>query len=129
MADDVKITFSADISDLQRGLAEAADGIAATQAVLKAGADKVGASFAALTQAYAAGTARRLDLVKEGSDDELSIARSGEKAQTDIALDVVKLKQSSVKEGRLNSTRSRTTRSARRCFSSSPSASRSSCSI
>ena len=98
MADDVKITFSADISNLQRGLAEAADGIAETQAVLKAGADKVGASFASLTQAYAAGAARRLDLVKEGSDEELSAARSGEKAQTDIALDVIKLKQSAVKE-------------------------------
>ena len=98
MSDDVKITFSADISDLQRGLAQANEGIAETQAVLKAGADKVGISFASLTQAYAAGSARRLDLVKDGSDDELAIARSGEKAQTDIALDVVKLKQSSVKQ-------------------------------
>ena len=98
MADDVKVTFSADISDLQRGLAEAAGGIAETQRLLKAGADAVGQSFASLDKAYAAGVARRVDLVKAGNDDALAVARAGERAQTDIDLDAVKLKQTSVRE-------------------------------
>lgn len=98
MADDVRITLSADISDLQRGLAEAASGIAQCTATLKSGANEVNASFAALNQAYAAGVARRLDLVKAGSDEELAAARAGDRAQTDIALDGIRLKQSQVKE-------------------------------
>ena len=98
MADDVKVTFSADIGDLQRGLAEAVAGIAETQRLLKTGADQVGQSFASLDKAYAAGVARRVDLVKAGNDDELAVARSGERAQTEVDLDAVKSKQSSVRE-------------------------------
>ena len=98
MADDVRITFTADISDLQSGLAAATSGIAETTAVLKAGADQVGLSYGQLTQAYAAGAAQRLDLARTGSDEELAVARAGDRAQTDIALDAVKVKQSQVKE-------------------------------
>ncbi len=98
MADAVRITFTADISDLRRGLDAATSGVAETTAVLKAGADQVGLSYGALTQAYAAGAARRLDLVRSGSDDELAVARAGDRAQTDIALDSLKVKQSQVKE-------------------------------
>ena len=98
MSDTVRITFTADISDLRRGLDEATSGIAETTAVLKSGADQVGLSYGALTRAYAAGAAQRLDLVRKGSDDELAVARAGDRAQTDIALDAVKIKQSQVKE-------------------------------
>lgn len=98
MAEDVKIVFTADISDLQRGLAQAASGIAETTGTMKVGADQVGASFASLNQAYAAGVARRLDLVRAGGDEELAVARLGDRAETDIELDSIKLKQSRVKE-------------------------------
>lgn len=98
MADEVRITFTADISDLRRGLEEASAGVAQTTAVLKAGADAVGLSYAALTRAYAAGAQQRLDLVRTGSDDELAIARAGDRAQTEVALDAVKLKQNQVRE-------------------------------
>lgn len=98
MSDDVSIVFTADISDLQRGLSQAASSVAATTGIMKAGADQLGASFAAVNQAYANGFARRLDLVKSGSDEELDAARAGDRAQTDIALDAVKVKQSQVKE-------------------------------
>ena len=98
MSDDVSIVFKADISDLQRGLSQAASGVAETTGIMRAGADQLGASFAALNQAYANGFAGRLDLVKSGSDEELAAARAGDRAQTDIAIDAVKVKQSQVKE-------------------------------
>ncbi len=98
MADDIRIVFTADISDLQRGLAQATSGIADTTGALKAGADQLGSSFAAINQAYAAGIARRTDVLKGASDEQLAIARQGDRAETDVALDAVKLKQSQVKE-------------------------------
>jgi hypothetical protein len=98
MTDDVRITFTADISDLRRGLAEATSGVADTTAVLKAGADTVTATYASMTRAYAAGAAQRVDLVRNGSDEELAAARAGDRAQTDSALDAVKVKQAQVKE-------------------------------
>ena len=98
MADDVKITFSADISALQKGLADATSAVAATTGTLQSGVTQINASFASLGQAYAAGMAQRLDSAKTYSDDELSIARAGDKAQTDIALNGVKQQQSQIKE-------------------------------
>ena len=98
MTDDVRIVFSADISALQRGLAEAQAGVASATAAMKSGADQVGTSFATLNQAYAAGFARRLDLVKGASDDELAAARAGDRAETDIALDGVKQRQIVIRE-------------------------------
>ena len=98
MTDDVRITFSADISDLQRGLAEAQAGVISATATMKSGADQVGSSFAALNQAYAAGVTQRLDLVKSASTEELAAARAGDRAETDIALDAVKQKQVAVRE-------------------------------
>lgn len=98
MVDSVKITLTADISDLQNGLAEAATGVNATVATMRNGASQVAASFGDLQRAYAAGVAQRLSLVKSESDDEMAIARAGDKAQTDIALDALKLKQSQVQE-------------------------------
>ena len=98
MVDSVKITLTADISDLQSGLAQAAAGVNATVETMRTGASQVAVSFGDLQRAYAAGVAQRLSLVKAESDDELAIARAGDRAQTDIALDAVKLKQSQVQE-------------------------------
>ena len=98
MSDDVKIVFTADISELQGGLAQAANGVLETTATMKTGAEQVGVSFAALQQAYAAGIAQRLTAAQAGSDQVLAIARAGDKAETDIALDGVKLKEAQVRE-------------------------------
>ena len=98
MADDVKITLTADISNLQSGLAQAAAGVDATVETMRTGAAQVILSFAQLQQAYAAGVTQRLALVKGESDEELAVTRAGDKAATDIALDAVKLKQSQVQE-------------------------------
>ena len=99
MTDDVRIVFSADISALQRGLVEAQAGVTATSEAMRSGAASLDTSFSALNQAYAAGVARRLDLVETASDDELAAARAGDRAQTDIALDSVKQRQVAVREG------------------------------
>jgi hypothetical protein len=98
MADDIKIVFTADISELQRGLAEATSGVVEVTGTLKAGAEQVRSSFASLNEAYAAGMARRIDLVKAGEDEQLAVARAGDRAETDIELDAIKLKQSQVKQ-------------------------------
>ena len=98
MADDVKITLTADISSLQSGLAQAAAGVEATVETMRTGAAQVGLTFAELQQAYSAGVAQRLSLVKGESDQELAVTRAGDRAATDIALDAVKLKQSQVQE-------------------------------
>lgn len=98
MSDTVTIVFTADISQLQRGLQQATSGIIDATATMRSGAQQVGVSFADLTRAYAAGATQRLDLVKAGSNQELAIARSGDKAQTDIAIDGIKLKQMQVRE-------------------------------
>ena len=98
MVDSVKITLTADISDLQSGLAQAAAGVNATVESMRTGASQVAVSFGDLQRAYAAGVAQRLSLVKGESDDEMAIARAGDRAQTDIALDAVKLKQSQAQE-------------------------------
>ena len=98
MVDSVKITLTADISDLQSGLAQAAAGVNATVESMRTGASQVAISFSDLQRAYAAGVAQRLSLVKSESDDELAVARAGDRAQTDIALDAVKLKRSQVLE-------------------------------
>ena len=98
MVDSVKITLTADISDLQSGLAQAAAGVNSTVESMRTGASQVAVSFGDLQRAYAAGVVQRLSLVKGESDDEMAIARAGDRAQTDIALDAVKLKQSQVQE-------------------------------
>jgi hypothetical protein len=98
MADDVQITFSADISDLRKGLSDASSAVASTTGAMQSGAARINASFATLGQAYAAGMAQRLDSARSYSDDELAIARSGDKEKTDIALNGVKTQESAVKE-------------------------------
>jgi hypothetical protein len=98
MSESVAIVFTADISDLQRGLREANTAVGETTATLKSGAAQTAISFADLTRAYAAGVAQRLDLVQSGSNAELAIARAGERAETDILLDGVKAKESAVKQ-------------------------------
>lgn len=84
MAETVRIVFEADIGDLQSGLAQAAAGVSATTAAMRASAGEVTITFAALQQAYAAGVGQRLAAVRGESDAELAITRAGDRAQTDM---------------------------------------------
>lgn len=97
MDDSVNITFTADIADLQRGLQQATAAVNEVTATMKAGATAVALSYSDITRAYSAGIQQRLDLVRSGSDTELAIARSGDKAQTDILLDSLKMRENAVK--------------------------------
>lgn len=97
MDDSVNITFTADIADLQRGLQQATTAVNEVTATLKAGAAAVALSYGDITRAYAAGIQQRVDLVRAGSDTELAIARSGDKAQTDILLDAIKMQDNAVR--------------------------------
>lgn len=98
MADDVQISFTADISNLQKGLSDATSAVSSAAATLQSGAAQIGASFASLGQAYAAGMAQRLDSARSYSDEELAVARAGDKAETDIAINGIKAKESAVKD-------------------------------
>lgn len=97
MTDDVRLVFSADITALQRGLAEAQEGVAAATAAMTRGAEAVDTSFAQLNAAYAAGVRQRLDLVRDASAAELAAARAGDRATTDVALDGLKSRQMAVR--------------------------------
>ena len=98
MTDDVTIKFTADVSDLQKGLQQAASAVDATTASLRAGAGQVNASFASLSQAYASNAAQQIASTKSASDAELAIARQTEQGRTDIALNGLKLQESLIKE-------------------------------
>lgn len=94
MADDVTIRFTADVSDLQRGLQQAAGAVDATTASLRAGASQINASFAGLSQAYVNSAAQKIASAQSASDADLAIARQAEQARYDVALNGVSLRAS-----------------------------------
>ncbi len=98
MADDVSITFSADVSDLQRGMQQATSAVETTTSTLRSGAAQINASFASLSQAYTSDVTRTISTAQTSSDNELAIARQNEKARYDIALNGVKDQSSLIKE-------------------------------
>jgi len=98
MADDVSITFSADVSDLQRGMQQATSAVETTISTLRSGAAQINASFASLSQAYTSDVTRRISTAQTSSDNELAIARQNEQARYDIALNGVKDQSSLIKE-------------------------------
>lgn len=98
MADNVSIKFSADISDLQKGMREASAEIDATNRSLRSGASQIAASFGALSQAYANSATQKARASKASGDDELAAAREQETAQFDIAMNGVKMQQAVIKE-------------------------------
>ncbi|MGC2833633.1 MAG: hypothetical protein WA238_05450 [Methylocella sp.] len=98
MADDVTITFTADVSDLQQGMQQATSAVAATTSALRSGAAQINASFASLSQAYGSAAAKKIATVQTSNDTELAIARQNEQARYDIALNGVKEQVSLVKE-------------------------------
>jgi hypothetical protein len=98
MPDDVSITFSADVSDLQRGMQQATSAVETTTSTLRSGAAQINASFASLSRAYTSDVTRRISTAQTSSDNELAIARQNEQARYDIALNGVKDQSSLIKE-------------------------------
>jgi hypothetical protein len=98
MSDNVTITFSADISDLQRGLQQATATINATTSALRGGAAEIGGTFSALSQASAQNAAQAAQTSRAASETQLAIAREQANAQSRIALDGVKMQEALVRE-------------------------------
>lgn len=98
MADDVTIKFTADVSDLQKGMQQAASAVDATAATLRSGANQINTSFASLSQAFASNAAQRSALTRASSDAELAVARQTEQGRYDIAMNSAKLQSSLIKE-------------------------------
>lgn len=98
MSDNVTITFTADISDLQRGMQQAATAVDTTTGALRNGAAQVGVTFSSLSQAYAQSAAQAAQAARDASATQLAIAREQANAQYQIALDGVKMQEALVKE-------------------------------
>ena len=98
MSDDVTITFSADISDLQRGMQQASVAIDATTSALRSGASQLGGTFSSLSQAYAQSAAQAAQTSRDANETQLAIAREQANAQYRLALDGVKMQEALVKE-------------------------------
>ena len=99
MADDVSIKFSADIGDLQKGIAQANAAIGATTATLRGGAASVDAAFATMSQSYTASLAQRTAATQAAGDEQLALARIADRGAYDIALNGIKTQASLVREG------------------------------
>ncbi len=98
MTDDVTITFTADVSDLQQGMQQATSAVEATTGALRSGAAQINASFASLSQAYGTAAAKKIATVRTASDTEIAVARQNEQARYNIALSGVNEQVSLVKE-------------------------------
>lgn len=98
MTDDVTIKFTADTSDLQAGMQDAAASVNATAATLRSGAAQIASSFGALSTAYANSTAQKLQSAAQAGAEILAIEREQENARYQIALNGVKMSQALVKE-------------------------------
>lgn len=98
MTDDVTIKFSADTSDLQSGMQDAAAAVNTTAGTMRSGAAQIASSFGALSAAYANGTAQNVQSAAEASAQILAIEREQENARYRIALNGVKMSQALVKE-------------------------------
>lgn len=98
MADDVSITFSADVSDLQKGMQQATSAAEATTNALRSSAAQINASFASLSQSYTAGAARKITTAQMSSDSELAIARQTEQSRYEIASNGLKQQSALIKE-------------------------------
>lgn len=98
MSDDVVIKFSADVSDLQSGMQQAANTLETTLGVLRNGAAQIDTSFGSLTQAYAARSSERATSVHAASPSELAVARQRDQGQHDVAQNTVKEQASLVRQ-------------------------------
>jgi hypothetical protein len=98
LTEDVTIKFSADISDLLSGIAQAASSIQSASTTLRSGAAQVTSSFDSLTQAYTTSATQRANAARASGDEVLAIARVNAREQYDIALNGLNQQSSVVKE-------------------------------
>ncbi len=98
MSEDVIIKLKADVSELERGLREAATAMDATLGAMKSGASQLEASFASVSRGYGANAAQRVSGMQSSSAAELSVARQLESSRYAIALNGVREQISLVRQ-------------------------------
>lgn len=98
MADNVTIKFTADTSELQNGMRDAAAAVNVTTNNMRSGAAQIASSFGALSSAYANSATQTVQSAAQSSAQILAIAREQENARYRIALDGMKMSQALVKE-------------------------------
>jgi hypothetical protein len=98
MADDVVIKLNADVSDLERGIRDAAAAMEATLGTLRGGAAQLDASFASVSRGYATNAAQRVSSIQTSSVAELSVARQTEASRYAVALNGVREQISLVRQ-------------------------------
>jgi hypothetical protein len=90
MSDGVVIKLNADVSDLERGLRDAATAMEATLGVLQSGAARLDTSFASVTRGSANSVGERISSAQASSAAELALARQTEANRYDIAVNGVR---------------------------------------
>ena len=98
MADDVSITFTADVADLQKGMQQATSAVETTTRALRSGAAQINSTFVSLSQAYASDAAKKITMAQTSSNTQLATARQNEQSQYEIASKNVKEQSSLVKK-------------------------------
>jgi len=98
MSDDVVIKLNADVSDLERGLREAATAMESTLGALRNGAAQLDTSFAAASRGYITSTGQWLSSAQASSAAELAMARQTEASRYDIAANGVREQISLVRQ-------------------------------
>ncbi|WP_026606959.1 hypothetical protein [Methylocapsa acidiphila] len=102
MADDVTIRFIADISNLQKGMQQAAGAVDATVGTLRSGASQAQASFASLSQAVAGGGVQMASDDESNSEALLANARRVQQARYESALEGLQQQSAiTIESGRL----------------------------
>ena len=86
MANEVDIKFSADISDLQKGMQQASAAIDVANRAMRNGAAQMASSFGALSAAYASSAAQKVRVAKDGGDDALAFTRPSGKCAIKLAI-------------------------------------------
>lgn len=98
MSDDVVIKLNADVSELERGLRDAASAMEATLGALQKGAAQVDATFASVSRSYAVNAGERASSAQVSSAAELAAARQVEASRYDIALNGLREQASLIRQ-------------------------------
>lgn len=97
MSDDVVIKLNADVSELERGLREAATAMETTFGVLQSGAARLDTSLAFASQASSNNAIQRVSIAQSSGAAELALARHTEASRFDIAANGVRDQMSLVR--------------------------------
>ena len=98
MTDDITIKFSADTSNLQRGMQDASNAVSATTGTMRGSAAQIAASFGALSQAYINSAVQKLQATQEANAQMRAMMQEEENARYQIALGGVRMKQALVRQ-------------------------------